>query len=82
MNEYSGAIYAEYSISNVFDCVKLCYTDSNCKAYEIKGSICKLFAEVVEPALNNVPELERTLGIKPNRWRSIHLTFKFIFVRI
>ena len=85
MIKYSGALYAEYSpVSNVFDCVKRCYVDPNCKAYESRGSVCKLFSEVVEPALNNVPKYERTLGIKPNRLSSndsMHLTFKFILVK-
>ena len=88
---YSGAKYGELRIvSNVYDCVKHCYVDSNCQAYQIDARkthqvVCQLFSEAVQSSIKPVPLAhERTIGIKPNRLssiESIHLTFKFIITK-
>ena len=90
-DNYSGAKYGELiTVSNAYDCVKRCYVDSNCQAYQINSPNshqlkCQLFSEAVESPLKPVAlEYKKTIGIKPNRLSSIeslHLTFRFIIIK-
>ena len=82
-DNYSGAKSGEsIAVSNVFDCVKRCYVDSNCQAYQIDAPNsqqlkCQLFSESVGPPLVTVAvELQRTIGLKPSRLSTLHLWFK------
>ena len=84
-DNYSGAKAGEsFTVSKVFDCVKRCYVDSNCQAYQIDAPNshqlqCQLFSEVVElPSVTIALESQRIIGIKPNRPSSLHLKFLFI----
>ena len=86
-DNYSGAKYGELlMVLNVYDCVKHCYADSNCQAYQIDAPNshqlkCQLFSEAVEaPSVTFSLESTRTIGIKPSRLSSIHL--KLIFITI
>ena len=81
-DNYSGAKAGEsFSVSKVFDCVKRCYVDSNCQAYQIDAPNshqlqCQLFSEVVEPPSVSVAvESQRTIGLKPSRLSTLHLWF-------
>ena len=82
-DNYSGAKSGEsLTVSNVFDCVRRCYVDSNCQAYQIDAPNshqlkCQLFSESVGPPSVTVAlESERTIGIKPSRLSTLHLWFK------
>ena len=78
-DDYPGATYGDpLKVSNVYDCLKHCYTDSKCQAYQIdvidsddNEMNCLLFSEVVElPSVSLCLESQRTIGIKPNRFSS------------
>ena len=76
-DNYSGAIYGESrNVLNVFDCVKHCYADSKCQAYQIDAPNshqmrCQLFSEAIESPLKPIPLVpKRIIGIKPNRLSS------------
>ena len=84
-DNYSGAKAGEsFTVSKVFDCVKRCYVDSNCQAYQIDAPNshqleCQLFSEVVEPPSVTIAlESQRIIGIKPIRPSSIHLKDQYI----
>ena len=75
---YSGStIGAKFVVSNAFDCIKHCITDSSCQAYQI-GYIhlhefnCHLFSEAIveSPSIPTNLGFKRTIGIKPQRLSS------------
>ena len=78
-DDYRGATYGDpLKVSNVYDCVKHCYADSNCQAYQIDAIDsddndlnCLLFSEAVElPSVSPSLGSQKTIGIKPNRTSS------------
>ena len=67
----------KFVVSNAFDCIKHCITDSSCQAYQIGYTSshelnCHLFSEAIgeSPSIPTNLGFKRTIGIKPQRLSS------------